>query len=87
MYAKGEGVPENAAEAVKWWRKAAEQGQAKAQYGLGRMYATGRSVLKDDAEAAKWFRLAAEQGVASAQYGLGLSTLLATASSRTMPKP
>ena len=30
MYAKGDGVPENDAEAVKWYRKAADQGHAKA---------------------------------------------------------
>jgi len=30
MYANGEGVPENDALAVKWWRKAAEQGFAGA---------------------------------------------------------
>ena len=30
MYDNGWGVPENDAEAVKWWRKAAEQGYADA---------------------------------------------------------
>ena len=34
MYATGRGVPENDAEAVKWYRKAAEQGYAGAQYWL-----------------------------------------------------
>jgi uncharacterized protein len=29
MYDNGEGVPENDAEAVKWFRKAAEQGLAR----------------------------------------------------------
>jgi len=31
MYATGEGVPENDAEAVKWFRKAADQGLANAR--------------------------------------------------------
>jgi TPR repeat protein len=31
----GEGVPEDDAEAVKWYRKAAEQGLAGAQFNLG----------------------------------------------------
>ena len=31
MYDNGEGVPENDAEAVKWYRKAADQGDADAQ--------------------------------------------------------
>ena len=38
MYAKGKGVPENDAEAVKWFLKAAEQGFAGAQYNLGNVY-------------------------------------------------
>ncbi len=32
MYAAGKGVPENDAEAVKWLRKATEQGYANAQF-------------------------------------------------------
>ena len=35
MYASGEGVPEDDKEAVKWYRLAAEQGYAQAQYNLG----------------------------------------------------
>ena len=38
MYDYGRGVPEDAAEAVKWTLKAAKQGFAKAQYSLGFMY-------------------------------------------------
>ena len=41
MYENGEGVPENDAEAVKWWRFAAEQGNVGAQYNLGYMYENG----------------------------------------------
>jgi len=41
MYAKGEGVPKDAAEAVNWYRKAADQGNADGQFGLGWMYAQG----------------------------------------------
>ena len=72
MYAKGEGVPKDDAEAVRWCRLAAEQGLANAQFNLGFMYSEGRGVLKDDAEAVRWFRLAAEQGHANAQHGLGV---------------
>jgi hypothetical protein len=38
MYHFGAGVPVNATEAVKWGRRAAEQGRALAQYNLGLMY-------------------------------------------------
>ena len=65
------GVPQNYAEVVKWWRKAAEQGYASAQYNLGLMYKNGEGVPEDDVEAAKWYRKAAEQGNAWAQYNLG----------------
>jgi hypothetical protein len=60
-------------EQIAEWRKAAEQGNAKAQYFLGFAYARGRGVPEDDKEAAKWYRKAAEQGDAKAQYGLGLA--------------
>ena len=50
------------AEAVKWYRKPAEQGQAKAQNDLGLMYEDGRGVQQSDVEAIKWYRKAGEQG-------------------------
>jgi TPR repeat protein len=62
----------NYADAVKWYRKAAEQGHAEAQYWLGRCYFDGRGITRDRAEAIKWWRKAAEQGHAGAQYWLGL---------------
>ncbi|MCH7566103.1 MAG: sel1 repeat family protein, partial [Nitrospirae bacterium] len=34
MYSKGRGVPQDDAEAVRWYRRAAEQGNAAAQFGL-----------------------------------------------------
>ncbi len=60
------------AEAVKWFRKAAEQNLADAQYNLGICYDQGRGVAKDDAEAVKLYREAANQGYAEAQNALGL---------------
>ena len=71
MYDHGEGVPQDYAEAVKWYRLAADQGKAKAQYNLGNMYDNGQGVPQDYAEAVKWWRLAADQGYAKAQISLG----------------
>ncbi|MBR2921623.1 MAG: sel1 repeat family protein [Kiritimatiellae bacterium] len=71
MYDNGWGVTKDDSEAVKWYRKAAEQGYARAQCNLGLMYANGEGVTQDDSEAVKWFRKAAEQGLAVAQYNLG----------------
>ena len=59
MYDTGEGVPQDAAEAVRWYRLAAEQGDATAQFNLGNMYRTGRGVPQDAAEAVRWYRRAA----------------------------
>jgi TPR repeat protein len=72
MYDTGAGVPEDDAEAVKWYRLAADQGNAKAQYNLGFMYDTGGGVPEDDTEAVKWYRLAADQGHTGAQLNLGV---------------
>jgi len=66
------GVAKDEAEAVKWFRKAAEQNVADAQFSLGVCYAIGQGVMKDDAEAVQWFRKAAEQNDADAQYNLGV---------------
>ena len=59
-------------EAVKWYRLAAEQGDAFAQNNLGLMYDEGHGVPQDYHEAAKWYRLSVEQGYAQAQNNLGV---------------
>jgi hypothetical protein len=43
-YLEGDGVAADETEAVKFYRKAAEQGNADAQYSLGLLYASGRGV-------------------------------------------
>src|ERR1017187_5820150 len=69
-YIFGDGVVRDEVEAFKWYRKAADQGNAQAQYTLGCCYINGqlfpftppmKGVTKDEAEAVKWFRKAAEQ--------------------------
>ena len=40
-YDNGQGVSENHAEATRWFRKAAEQGYATAQFNLGVAYEAG----------------------------------------------
>lgn len=78
-YAAGQGVRQHWAEALKWYRAAAEQGHPNAQYNLGTCYAKGRGVrLGVDVQtwdecwekAVYWFSLAAEQGDAAAQCNL-----------------
>jgi len=53
------------------FHKAAEQGDATAQYRLGHMYAYGDGVPKDEVEAVKWTRKSAAQGCGDAQVLLG----------------
>lgn len=60
------------AEAVKWYRKAAERGHARAQNSLGHMYRQGYGVEQSDSEAVKWFRMSAEQGDTWGQTNLGM---------------
>ena len=48
-------------EAVKWYRRVAEQGNARAQYNLGICYERGEGVEKDMTEAVKWYRKAEER--------------------------
>jgi len=57
--------------AMNEFRPLAEQGDALAQFLLGRMYDLAQGVPQDYQEAGRWFRLAAEQGHASAQFNLG----------------
>ena len=45
-YRYGYGIVKNYSEAVKWYRKAAEQGNAKAQYNLGSCYYNGKALSK-----------------------------------------
>ena len=71
MYDNGEGVTKNHTEAGKWFRLAADQGDAQAQFNLGYMYRTGKGVAYNHVEAEHWFKLAADQGGAPAQYNLG----------------
>ena len=72
MYESGQGVLRNDAEAIKWYRKAAEQDDAVAQFNLGIMYTKGEGVSPNHAEAALWYRLAADHGLAGAQFNLGM---------------
>jgi TPR repeat protein len=58
------------AEALKWYRKAAEQGYASAQYNLGNGYRRGKGVTQDYAEAVRWYRKAVDGGNKNAKGGL-----------------
>ena len=69
MYATARGVPQDDAEAVRWFRLAAEQGHDSAQSRLGLKYATGEGVPQDYVSAHMWLNLAAAAGVARGGVG------------------
>ena len=60
-------------DAVRWYRKAAAQGRADAQFKLGFYHAIGGGGLTKDLESAvKWFQKAAKANQVSAQYNLAV---------------
>jgi hypothetical protein len=72
MYEQGRGVPQDDAEAVKWYQKAAEQNDPLAQTNLGAMYLTGRGVPRDEWRASGLFSVAGHNGCEQAQINLEL---------------
>ena len=62
MYSRGEGVPRDDKEAMRWYRLSAEQGVSGAQSNLGLMYEKGQGVEQDYLEAHKWFNIAGMNG-------------------------
>jgi hypothetical protein len=61
MYRDGDGVPQNDAEAVRFFRLAADQGHAEAQNNLGVRYDSGRGVPQDFVQAHTWYNLEASR--------------------------
>ena len=58
----GRGVVEDDAEAVRWYRLAANQGHALAQSKLGMMYTIGQGVLQDSVMAHMWYNISSANG-------------------------
>ena len=65
-YWNGKGVDQDREEAVKWWRKAADQDDVNAQIALGDFY----DEQYNRKEAVYWYQKAADQGDPSAQWHL-----------------
>ena len=67
MYATGQGVAQDFAQAAAWYRKAADQGDAYALANLGNMYLSGQNVPQDYVEAHMWYSLAASRATGDTQ--------------------
>jgi len=72
LYAKGQGVQKDDAQARQWYEKAAVQGHVDAQVNLGSLYDYGRGGPQDFKMAVRWYRRSADQGNDLAQRRLGL---------------
>ena len=68
--ALAQGVSKDVAEALKWYRLSANQGNGKGQSALARMYRDGTGVAQSDAEALRLFRLSVASGNADANGDL-----------------
>jgi len=71
IFAKGLGVPSDAAGAFTWFQKSAAQGNVEAMYCMGVAYDVGDAGKQDPAKAVEWYRKAAEKDHLKAQYNLG----------------
>ena len=63
----GQDVAQCYADAMTWYRLAANQRNADAQNNLGVMYAQGQGVVQDYVEAHRWFTLASASGNENAE--------------------
>ena len=72
IYLTGDGVAKDDAEAMTWFRKAADQTNPIAERYMAEMYFKGRGVHADNMEAAKWLRMSAEQDDAQSEYNLAV---------------
>ncbi len=76
----GEGVAKDAVEAVRWFRKAADQGLPESQRVLGLCYEKGQGITADPIEAYAWLLLASQQSDREAKTELdGLTSRLTPA--------
>jgi hypothetical protein len=60
-------VPQDYAEARRWYRKAAEQGHARAQFNVGVMHENGEGTPQDYVQAHMWLNLAASRATGDDQ--------------------
>jgi len=87
IYDYGQGVPQDDAEAVKWYEMAANKGNAKAQYQAGAVYARSPQI-KDPVQGYKWLTIAAKTigagnvGGVTADQATTLRTLIAMSMSK-----
>lgn len=85
QYERGNGVTLDYAQALTWYRKAAEDGYPQAENAIGQMTAVGHGVVRDEKAANDWFRRAADHGFAEAQVTLAGNLLTGTGTADGKP--
>jgi localization factor PodJL len=68
----GTSIPQDFAQAAKWYHRAALQGLAPAQYRLATLFERGSGVQQDKEEARRWYERAALKGNVRAMHNLGV---------------
>jgi hypothetical protein len=80
LYYYGDGVAEDHAQALLWFRLAAEKGHPDAQHNMGEMYFNGEVVPRDYVEAYMWLDLASADpgrvGKAAAEFRDRISSVM-----------
>lgn len=73
MHYRGNGVPQDFALAIQYFREAADKGDPRAQNALASMYCKGEGLQEDPVEALVLWSKAAAQGFHQAQYMVGMT--------------
>jgi hypothetical protein len=71
-------------DALRIWRPRAEQGDARAAFGVGLLYDLGEGVGQDAAAAYGWYHRAAEAGYVLAEFNLGVMCDSGTGTARNV---
>ena len=71
-YSRGQGVPKDEAQALRYYQRASELGSVVAMDNVGTYYAIGRGVPVDKVQAIAWYRRAAAHGYVPAMNNLGV---------------
>src|ERR1039458_744829 len=72
QFRDGLGVSVNYAEAMRWFRRAAGEGDYTSANAVGVLYQQGLGVSVDYAESMRWYLKAAEAGYDTAMYNIGV---------------
>ncbi len=72
FFLTGSTTPRNYAEAIKWYKLAAENGDRESQSELAFLYFTGKGGGRDLEKAFYWYERSAYQGLPVSQYSLGI---------------